>query len=86
MQKSSGNSFPTRGIQTGHVHVNTVTGLLFRYLGGDPTNDLNWIVIGGSVSSDPDTTGWGTAQAGATWYNTTLDAIRTFDGSSVSSL
>jgi len=71
MPESYGSTFPTSGVQQGVRHVDSGTGLIYRYIGGDPSNSLNWLVDGGQTSSDPDTTGWGTRHAGANWYNTT---------------
>lgn len=71
MPESYGGSFPTVGVQQGARHVSSVNGLIYRYLGGDPASDNNWIIDGGTVSVDPDTSGWGTNKIGATWYNTT---------------
>lgn len=84
MPESYGSSFPTVGIQQGVRHVHT-NGLIYRYLGGDPSNEVNWIVDGGNTSTDPDTSLWGTAQTGAIWYNTTEKQTKIFDGSNIKS-
>lgn len=86
MPESFGEAFPTRNIQEGHRHQDKATDLVYRYLGGAPTDMLNWLVDGGTASSDPDMTGWGANQEGANWYNTSLGAMRLFNGSTVSSL
>jgi len=79
---SSGTAFP-RGINPGHLHFRTDQGLYYRYLGDVPTNALNWVVFGGAVEGDPDTTGWTIRQDGASWFNKILNVLRMWDGSAV---
>lgn len=59
----------------GDRHYDVVSGGQFMYVGGAggaPQNVLNWRLIGGMLSDQPDTTGWGASQIGAMWYNTSL--------------
>jgi len=83
MPESFGGSFPTVGIQQGHRHESSTTGLIYRYLGGNPSNIDNWLVDGGRTSTDPDTSSWGTQQIGANWYNTTERQTKSWTGTSV---
>ena len=85
MPKSVGRQFPTRDVDVGNRHLDLDTGLIYRYLGGDPTSLLNWLVDGGTSTADPDTTGWDSRQAGARFYNSTLQAFRVWNGSSFDS-
>lgn len=79
---SSGVQFPNN-ILTGHLHFKTDEGLYYRYLGGVPTNSLNWVVFGGAINGDPDTTGWTVRQDGAWWFNKTENVIKYWDGSTI---
>jgi hypothetical protein len=68
MSKFTGTSFPNNpsyGDDFFHISQN----LLYRFLGGDPSSPLNWIIYDGIVSVDPDITGWGANQYGAKWFN-----------------
>ena len=85
MPESYGSSFPSVGIQQGLRHVST-DGLIYRYLGGDPSNIDNWLVDGGSRSTDPDTSEWDSRKTGATWYNTTEKQQKYWTGSHVRSI
>lgn len=40
--QSSGVSKPTRGIEKGHLHLDTTTNKFFTYVGGDPKDDSAW--------------------------------------------
>ena len=70
MPESYGDTFPTVNVQQGHRHEGATTGLVYRYIGGDPANQDNWLVDGGRTSTDPDMSSWNTRQSGAHWYNT----------------
>ena len=77
-------AFPTTGIFTGWEHKNLNDGGIYRYQGGDPSNSLvNWLLVGGELSSDPDTSSWGVSQQGAQWYNTTEQQWKGWDGSQI---
>lgn len=82
MSISSGTQFPSN-INVGHLHFRIDEGLYYRYLGGVPSNSLNWVVFGGAVSSDPSTVGWSTAQDGAWWFNKTENVVKFWNGSQI---
>ena len=47
-----GSGFPRTGIQHGHLHFDTINNILYVWNGGDPADNTNWSVVGGSgVSS-----------------------------------
>lgn len=84
MANSSGYSFPSSGISPGDLHYNLSTGGVYRYLGGDPADTShNWLLVGGALATDPDTTGWGTRQDGATWFNSTSNVTKVWNGTSI---
>lgn len=84
MADSVGRSFPTHGLHVGHIHLDLATGSLYRYLGGDPTDTTaNWLLAGGELTSDPDTSSWGSAQRGALWFNTTDQSFRGWNGTQI---
>lgn len=85
MPESFGAQFPEGGVQQGHRHVDSVAGFIYRYLGGDPSNELNWMVDGGKSPTDPDTSSWGPAQSGASWYNVTERQQKYWTGTHVRS-
>jgi len=76
---SSGVEFP-RDVNVGHIHFNTINGLYYRYLGGIPTDSLNWVIFSGATNSDPDTTGWTTRQDGAFWFNKVENTFKSWNG------
>jgi len=81
---SAGFQFPSRNISEGHRHVDLSGGGEFRYLGGDPLDLTNsWLLAGGELRADPDTTGWGDIQKGAQWFNTTTNRFRGWNGSAI---
>lgn len=82
MQDSVGPAFPN-GINVGHIHYNNFDGFMYRYLGGVPTDTLNWVIIGGAGNTDPDTTGWTIQQDGAFWFNKTTNVFRSWDGTQI---
>lgn len=79
----SGANFPTNDINPGDFFYNTSTGAIYRYLGGNPTLSASWFMTGGILTSDPDTTGWGSAQAGSQWFNKTDMQFRGWNGSQI---
>lgn len=70
--------------QKGQIHYDLVTGAQLMYIGGSggaPSNVLNWKIVGGELSDHPDTTGWGSLQQGARWFNTALGNYYGWNGS-----
>lgn len=68
----------------GEIYGDATTGAVLQFLGiGSYKDPLNWLVIGGSLEEDPDTTNWGEQQKGAFWYNKTTGRFRTWNGSSI---
>lgn len=68
----------------GYVHYDVVTGGQFIYIGGSggaANNVLNWKLIGGELSDQPSTIGWGALQRGARWFNSTLGNFYGWNGS-----
>jgi hypothetical protein len=53
------------------------------YLGGRPQLVSSWKLLSGRFITDPDTTIWGTTQAGATWFNVTQNVVKVWSGSEV---
>ncbi len=45
MGVSTGSAFPTSGINTGHIHYDTITKLSYMYVGGSATDPNNWILV-----------------------------------------
>jgi hypothetical protein len=81
---SHGESFPTVGTNEGHIHLDTVGGGEYRYLGGDITDTVaNWLLVGGRLVTNPDTSAWGTRQNGARWFNTTDGAFYGWNGAAI---
>lgn len=70
-------------VNTGYVHFDTVSSGLFRYLGGNPSSVDNWKLVGGELSENPDTTGWGDRQRGATWFNVAEGNFFGWNGSAI---
>lgn len=68
MANSVGKGFPSANIQIGHVFCDIDDLTLWKYLGGDPKIVTSWLLIQGRVGTQPDTTLWGVAQAGAVWF------------------
>ena len=83
MPNFKGESFPASGVRTGDTLFQTSTGLVYIFLGGDSTDQLNWRVQGGQIAGDPDTTGWTDRQRGAFWFNTTLEGFRGWNGDAI---
>ena len=76
-------AFPS-GVNVGYVHFDTVSGGLFRFLGGGSDKDIvNWKLIGGELFENPDTSGWGLAQNGALWFNASAGNFFGWNGSAV---
>ena len=84
MADSGGNNFPVKGINVGHIHQDLIGGGIYRYLGGTPTDIANnWLLFDGEISSDPDTSSWGTRQDGAKWFNTADNRFKGWNGSAI---
>lgn len=80
MSDSIGYSFPTN-INTGHIFQNLSDGGTYRFLGtGDSSVSTNWMLVGGELKSDPDTSNWTSKQAGARWFNTTQSQYKGWNG------
>lgn len=75
-----GSSFPSSGTSPGHEHLDITTGKIYRYLRGDPSIETNWILIDGQLISDPNTSSWGTSQAGARWFNKIENQYKGWNG------
>lgn len=80
MTNSVGSGFPSTQLQFGHVFCDIDDKTLWKYIGGPPTLSSSWILIGGSVATQPDTTLWGIAQAGAMWFNSSFSEYYGWDG------
>lgn len=65
-----GTSFPANA-SYGDTYFDMKNNLLYRFIGSNSLDSLHWIIFDGSVSVDPDTTGWGDRQRGAKWFNYT---------------
>lgn len=83
MPESYGDTFPTVNVQQGHRHEGATTGLVYRYIGGDPADQTNWLVDGGRTTTDPDTSSWSDRQTGANWYNKAQKKMKFWDGENV---
>lgn len=80
---SVGSELPQKGLQIGHQHLDLVTGGVYQYMGGDPAVTTNWLLVSGVLAADPNTSGWGAAQGGAQWYNSTDLQFKGWDGTQV---
>ena len=74
--------FPN-GINKGYIHYDTVSGGQFRYVGENPSNVLNWLLVGGEVQEHPDTSTWGMSQRGARWFNKTENGFFGWNGEAI---
>ena len=83
MSDSYGASFPSSSTNIGHTHYNTITGGIYRYMGGDISNANNWLLVDGILATDPDTASWGLAQRGASWYDKSTDQSKGWDGTQI---
>jgi hypothetical protein len=84
MADTYGETFPTMSVSRGHIFQSTITGGTYIYIDGDVTDtDVNWMLVGGNLSADPDTSRWTSRQAGATWYNTSDSNRKGWDGSQI---
>lgn len=77
--------FPNN-INIGHVHLDMSTGLSLQYLGGRPGQVINWKPIGGTVTSDPSTIGWGEQHSGSMWFNKSERVFKYWNGTQLVSL
>jgi hypothetical protein len=86
MADSIGKGFPRNNLQIGHTFCDIDDGTLWKYIGG-PTNLVSsWVLIGGQLSEQPDTTLWGANQAGATWFYVPERTYYGWDGSQLVSM
>ncbi len=91
MSGSCGSTFPTQGFNRGHRHYHTTRGKEYLYIGGSAADESNWVEVATSgtpmkiaqLTSDPDTTGWGTTDAGRMWENTTDMQTKKWDGEKI---
>jgi len=67
MADSTGVGFPTTNLQLGHVFHDLDEHAQYKFVGGDPRVASSWVVINGAFNVQPDTSLWGTKQAGAMW-------------------
>jgi len=86
MANSVGKGFPTTNLQVGHVFCDVDDATLWQFLGGIPTSVASWILIGGCVNEQPDTSQWGLAQAGAVWFHTAYREYYGWNGSTITPL
>lgn len=75
-------TFPN-GINLGFIYFDSRSGAQLRYIGGNSSSILSWVIVGGALEEDPSTTGWTTRQDGAIWFNKTLNVFRSWDGGAV---
>ena len=80
MANSVGVGFPSTNLQKGHTFHDLDEGSTWVFLGGPPRLSSSWRLLNGIFPNDPDTSLWGSAQAGATWYNLSRQAMRIWDG------
>lgn len=80
MTNSVGKGFPSTQLQFGHVFCDIDDNTLWKYIGGPPTLASSWVLIGGSVVEQPETSLWGIAQIGAMWFNSSFREYYGWDG------
>lgn len=68
MADSVGSGFPSTGINKGHIFYDFDESSMWMYLGGIPKLASSWVLLYGRLTTQPDTTLWGVAQAGAMWF------------------
>ena len=81
MANSTGVGFPTTNLQKGHTFHDLDDGSTYIFIGGDPRLQSSWRLVNGIFNTQPDTTLWGLAQAGATWFFAPEKAYYGWDGS-----
>lgn len=86
MPDSVGQGGFPNNINIGHEHLDMLTGFTYQYLGGVSSSRVNWKVIGGAGSQDPDTTGWSTGHLGSMWYNINEQALKVWLGTRAQTL
>lgn len=86
MANSVGVGFPSTNLQKGHTFHDLDEGSTWVFLGGPPRLASSWRLLNGIFPNDPDTSLWGTNQAGATWYNLSLQAMRIWDGTQAATM
>lgn len=74
--------FPSQ-VNVGAIHFDTVGKGWWRFLGGNPFNPLSWLLIGGTLSEHPDTTGWGMDKTGASWTLASDGLVYGWNGNSI---
>lgn len=83
MSNSTGVGFPYANIQKGHIFHDLDEGSTWIFLDGDPRLASSWRLITGRFSSQPDTSLWGLAQAGAFWFLTSNKSYYGWDGTQI---
>ena len=86
MADSIGKGFPRSNLQIGHTFCDIDDGTLWKYIGGPTDVVSSWVLIGGQLSEQPDTTLWGANQAGATWFYVPERTYYGWDGSQLVSM
>lgn len=78
-----GGGFPNN-INSGHEHLDQVSGFTYQYQGGSPvSSSLNWKIIDGVTPTPPSTSGWGSKQLGAKWFNSAQSAFKGWNGTQI---
>lgn len=80
MADSIGKGFPTTNLQIGHVFCDIDDFSYWKYLGGPPASVASWVLFQGILPSQPDTSEWGLAQAGAMWFIPSSKTYYGWDG------
>jgi len=80
MANSVGVGFPSTNLQKGHTFHDLDEGATYIFLGGPPRLASSWRLVNGIFPNNPDTTLWGASQAGATWYNLSLNSLMMWTG------
>lgn len=86
MADSIGKGFPTTNLQIGHIFCDIDDLTLWKYIGGPTSVVTSWVLIGGQVNVQPDTSLWGANQAGATWFYTPEQTYYGWNGSALVSI
>lgn len=86
MANSTGVGFPTTNLQKGHTFHDLDEGSTYIFIGGDPRLQSSWRLVNGIFSNNPDTAGWGLAQAGATWWNASEAKLKVWTGTTVANV
>ncbi len=80
MANSVGKGFPSTNLQIGHIFTDLDENAYWKYIGGDPKQVSSWLLLNGKFGVQPDTSQWGSAQAGAIWFYTPEKTYFGWDG------